>query len=181
VWLAAKSPSVELRRSGTDELGVFSPAHRSLSEAIRHFVGYAREPQQPIAFVHRVHVENAELSCVDCHITAARSPRASIPDIRTCWSCHEKILADHPEIKKLRAYHEKGHDIPWQRVWGWPEEAHVRFNHAPHMRAEVDCASCHGDVSQMTVATRVMEHTMGFCLDCHKQRNVSSDCVICHY
>jgi hypothetical protein len=33
----------------------------------------------------------------------------------------------------------------------------------------------------MTVATRVMEHTMGFCLDCHKERNVSNDCVTCHY
>jgi hypothetical protein len=181
VWLAAKNIPVERQSAGADSASIYSPAHTSVAEAVRHFVGYHPEPQQPIAFVHRVHVEIAELNCVDCHITVARGPRASIPDIRTCWTCHENILTDHPEIMKIKAYHDRGHDIPWQRVWGWPEEAHVRFNHAPHIRAEIDCASCHGNVAQMTVAERVMDHTMGFCVDCHKQRNAPNDCVTCHY
>jgi hypothetical protein len=180
-WIATRNIPMESRRAGPHRDSVFSPAHHSLSEAIQHFVGYRPEPQQPIAFVHRVHLEVAELNCVDCHITAARGPQASIPDIRTCWTCHENILTEHPEIRKLRGYFEKGHDIPWKRVWGWPDEAHVRFNHAPHIRAEVECTTCHGDVGQMTVATRAVEHTMNFCLNCHKQKNVSNDCVVCHY
>ena len=36
-------------------------------------------------------------------------------------------------------------EIPWQRVYGFTREAHVRFNHAPHIRASVDCSTCHGD------------------------------------
>ena len=159
----------------------YSPAHSSIAEAVRHFFGIRREPVQPIAFVHSVHVEQAELTCTDCHIAAARGSRASIPDIRTCWACHEKTLTDHAEIKKVRAYHDKSQDIPWQRVFGWTEEAHVRFNHAPHIRSQVDCATCHGDVAHMTVATRAVEHTMEFCVGCHKQRSVSIDCVTCHY
>lgn len=172
---------VQRQGPGSSVDQVYSPAHRSASEAIRHFFGIRSEAAQPIAFVHRVHAEVAELNCEDCHTTAARGPQASIPDIRTCWTCHAEILPDHPEIKKLKAYRESGQDIPWQRVWGWPEEAHVRFNHEPHIRADVECAACHGDVAQMTIATRVLEHTMGFCLDCHKQRSVSNDCVTCHY
>ena len=182
VWFAqTASPAQRAGSSPPNSPGEYSPAHKSVFEAIRHFVGYRATPTQPIAFVHRIHVETAELTCIDCHISAERGPQASIPDIRTCWTCHAEIIPDNPEIQKMKAYQESGHDIPWQRVWGWPEEAHVRFNHAPHIRAEVDCATCHGDVATMTVATRPFEQTMGFCLDCHEKQNVSNDCVICHY
>jgi hypothetical protein len=159
----------------------FSPEHKTVSDAVRHFLSVRTEPEQPIAFVHKVHVETVELECTDCHLSVARGPQASIPDIRTCWSCHSTTLVDHPEIKKMKEYHDKGQDIPWRRVWGWVEEAHVRFNHAPHIRAEVECATCHGDVSQMTVATRPFEHTMGFCVSCHEQKQASIDCTTCHY
>jgi hypothetical protein len=160
---------------------VFTTAHVSINEATRHFFGLRPEPVQPIAFVHQVHAETAELECTDCHISVARGPRANIPDIRTCWSCHQNTIPDHPEIKKIRAYRERGEDIPWQRVYGWNDEAHVRFNHAPHIRAQVECATCHGDVAKMKVAERVVNHTMGFCVDCHNRRNVSNDCQTCHY
>ena len=43
---------------------------------------------------------------------------------------------------------EKGIDLAWQRVYGFTREAHVRFNHAPHIRAKVECATCHGDIAQ---------------------------------
>ena len=161
--------------------GVFTTAHVSVGEAARHFFGIRREPAQPIAFVHQVHADVAELSCTDCHTSASLGARAGIPDIRTCWGCHEQILPDHPEIRKLRGYRDWGEDIPWQRVYGWTDEAHVRFNHAPHVRAKVECATCHGNVAGMSVAERVVEHTMGFCVDCHNQNKVSNDCQTCHY
>ena len=40
---------------------------------------------------------------------------------------------------------EKGLDLAWQRVYDYPREAHVRFNHAPHIRAKVECSTCHGN------------------------------------
>jgi hypothetical protein len=33
----------------------------------------------------------------------------------------------------------------------------------------------------MTVATRTMEHSMEFCVSCHRQRNAPDDCLTCHY
>jgi hypothetical protein len=160
---------------------VFTPAHTSISEAARHFFGLRPEPVQPIQFAHSVHVNEVQLLCVDCHITVERGPRASIPDIRTCWGCHQFEAESHPETTKIKGFHDRGQDIPWQRVYGWNEEAHVRFSHAPHIREEIDCATCHGNVSEMMVAERVIDHTMGFCVDCHKQRQASIDCLTCHY
>jgi len=32
-------------------------------------------------------------------------------------------------------------------VFDYTPEAHVRFNHAPHIRAKVDCATCHGPIA----------------------------------
>jgi hypothetical protein len=165
----------------TNRSEVFTTAHISVGEAARHFFGIRREPTQPIAFVHQVHMEVAQLSCTDCHISAPQAARAGIPDIRTCWGCHEETLPDHPEIRKIRGYRDRGEDIPWQRVYGWTDESHVRFNHAPHIRADVECATCHGNVAGMGVAERVVEHTMGFCVDCHNERRVSNDCQTCHY
>jgi hypothetical protein len=160
---------------------VFTTAHVSVGEAAQHFFGFRPEAVQPIAFVHQVHAEIAELGCPDCHISVARGPRAGLPDIRTCWSCHQYTIPEHPEIQKIKAYHDRGEDIPWQRVYGWNDEAHVRFNHAPHIRAQVECSTCHGDVARMKVAERVVDHTMGFCVNCHDQRRVSNDCQTCHY
>jgi hypothetical protein len=33
----------------------------------------------------------------------------------------------------------------------------------------------------MGVAERVVEHNMGFCVDCHTKRKASIDCLTCHY
>jgi len=159
----------------------FSPAHVSVAEAARHFFGIRPKVAQPIAFVHKLHIESVQLGCTDCHISVEKGPRAGIPDIRTCWSCHVDTALDRPEVMKIHAYHVRGEDIPWQRVYGWTDEAHVRFDHAPHIRASVECTTCHGDLATMGVAQRVVDHTMQFCVSCHKQKNVSTDCGTCHY
>jgi hypothetical protein len=179
--LASAALVQQTRSSSNRNPDVFTPAHSSIYEATRHFFGIRPEPEQPLGFVHKVHVEKVELTCLDCHITAARGPAASLPDIRTCWSCHEKTLVDHPEIVKMKKLRDAGQDIPWARVYGWNEESHVRFNHAPHIRSKVECATCHGSVEQMTVATRAVDHTMSFCVTCHQQRQASTDCQACHY
>ena len=60
-------------------------------------------------------------------------------------------------------------------------DAHVKFQHEPHYRAGITCATCHGDVAKMTVAERAVTHNMGTCLTCHRQRNGPQDCAACHY
>ena len=176
-----RSQSTGARPSPAVTSPLFTPAHSSLGEAIRHFFGFRYEPVQPIEYTHKPHIEKLQLQCDYCHQAVARGPRATIPGVRICMSCHEFIATDRPVIQKVAEYYKRGEDIPWQRVYGWNEEAHVRFNHAPHVRAQVQCAICHGDVGQMTVAQRVVDHTMGFCVQCHTARKASNDCLTCHY
>lgn len=160
----------------------FTTAHASFGESIRHFLNIKSNPVQPIDFPHKIHTIDIGVSCIDCHQSVEKGPRAGIPSINVCMYCHEDIGdPKDSRIQTLRAYAKRGEDIPWQRVYGFNQEAHVRFNHAPHIRAKVDCANCHGDLSSMTVAQRVVDHSMNFCISCHKQKGASNDCLTCHY
>lgn len=159
---------------------IFTTAHSSVGEAVRHFFGIRSEPQQPIAYTHKAHLDRA-ITCDTCHTGVNTGPQARIPDIRDCMGCHESVATDKPVIQQITAMWERNEDIPWQRVYGFTDEAHVRFNHAPHIRADVQCSMCHGDLAQMTVAQRVVDHTMGFCVNCHTQKGASNDCQTCHY
>jgi hypothetical protein len=159
---------------------VFTPARGTLGEATREFFAIRPAAVQPIPFPHKTHIAKKAV-CADCHETADKGPVAGIPSVKTCMICHSQIATDKPLIKQVTSYSEKGIEIPWQRVYGFTHEAHVRFNHAPHIRASVDCATCHGDVANQTVAERAVDHNMGFCVNCHKQKNASNDCLTCHY
>ena len=159
---------------------MFTPAHRTTAEAARAFFNIRPTPEQPIPFPHKTHIAK-KAECVDCHESVEKGPVAGIPSVKICMICHSQIATDKPLIKQVTAFSDKGVEIPWQRVYGFTREAHVRFNHAPHIRASVACATCHGDVAQQTVAERVVDHNMGFCVTCHKQKNASNDCLTCHY
>ena len=159
---------------------VYTPAHRTMSAAFRDYLSIRSTPQQPIPFPHKTHIAKGA-ECTDCHETVEKGPIAGIPSVKTCMICHSQIATTKPLIKQVTAYSDKGIDIPWQRVYGFAHEAHVRFNHAPHIRAKVDCATCHGQLKDQTVAERVVDHTMGFCVNCHRQNNASNDCLTCHF
>ncbi|MCU1385478.1 MAG: hypothetical protein JWL71_4175 [Acidobacteria bacterium] len=163
-----------------DHAKVFTPAHGTTGEAARDFFGVRPAAIQPIPFPHKTHIAKQAV-CADCHESADKGPIAGIPSVKTCMICHSQIATDKPLIKQVTSYSEKGIEIPWQRVYGFTREAHVRFNHAPHIRASVDCATCHGDVANQTVAERSVDHTMGFCVNCHKTKHASNDCLTCHY
>jgi hypothetical protein len=159
---------------------VYTPAHASFGAAAREFFNIRPAAQQPIPFPHKTHIAKKAV-CTDCHETVEKGPIAGIPSVKTCMICHDQIATDRPLIKQVASYSQKGVEIPWQRVYGFKHEAHVRFQHAPHIRASVDCAVCHGDVANQTVAERVVDHNMGFCVNCHRQKGASNDCLTCHY
>ena len=159
---------------------VFSPAHRTTADAARDFFAIRPAAVQPIPFPHKTHIAKKAV-CADCHESADKGPIAGIPSVKTCMICHSQIATDRPLIKQVTGYADKGVEIPWQRVYGFTREAHVRFNHAPHIRASVDCKTCHGDLAAMTVAERAVDHNMGFCVNCHTERKASNDCQTCHF
>lgn len=188
VTLVAVSPFILKRASSADSVQekvvndakIFTPAHPTVLDSAREFLGWRDKAIQPLAFTHRKHVEN-QVTCTACHNGVNKGPVAVIPNVKVCMRCHAMFAKDRPEIKKLTAIFESGMDVPWQRVYGFSPSAHVKFNHAPHVHANVDCSTCHGDVKSMTVAVRAVDINMGFCLRCHRAKRVSTDCVTCHF
>jgi hypothetical protein len=161
--------------------GVFTTAHSSFGVALNHFLYRTPEPEQPIEFPHDTHVKNG-IACTEyCHESVTMGPRAGLPSVRTCMICHTAIATDRPRIQQITKMQEQGLDLAWQRVFGYPEEAHIKFNHAPHIRAKLDCATCHGNIAEQTVAQRNVEITMATCVNCHNERKAPVDCLTCHY
>jgi hypothetical protein len=177
------SPSEAPSRAGATQTGdsdVFTTDHHSAIAAMRDFLGLRSQPVQPIAFPHKTHLAN-NLKCLDCHAGADVGPDAAIPSVKFCMTCHLVIATDKPEVKKVAAFQARHEDIPWVRVYNYSQYAHVRFNHAPHIRANVPCATCHGDLTKQTTAQRVVNLDMGYCLTCHEQRQAPIDCQTCHF
>jgi cytochrome c553 len=140
-------------------------------------------PHQPIEFDHWQHVtkkDGPELKCSFCHEHVDKSPHATIPNVETCMVCHQTEKADSAEVQKLTAIAERKEQPPWKRVYWFEREANVFFSHKAHERISIDCSLCHGDVSQSRRVRREVDQTMGWCIDCHRQRGASVDCYVCH-
>jgi hypothetical protein len=137
-------------------------------------------PLQPIPFSHRVHAGVKQIDCRFCHPFVARSRHAGLPSVRKCFFCHDHIIPEHPEIIKERQYLANDNPVPWKQIYFVPD--HVKFRHRPHIKsAKLDCAVCHGPVATMDRLVPV-KFQMGFCIDCHKQRQAPTDCwLACHH
>jgi hypothetical protein len=160
---------------------VYTPARETLGAAVNDFFGIRPTAKQPFPFPHKTHVAN-KVGCTEyCHESVTKGPVAGLPSVKTCMICHESIATDRPLIQQITALSKQGVDLSWQRVYGYAAESHVRFNHAPHLRAKVDCATCHGRIDQQTVAERNVDLKMGFCVDCHKSKQAPNECLTCHY
>jgi hypothetical protein len=51
------------------------------------------EPEQPIAFSHRLHAGELQMSCLSCHGDAEKGRHAGIPSANACMSCHRLVTA----------------------------------------------------------------------------------------
>lgn len=129
-------------------------------------------PTQPVAFSHKKHVEELKMDCTACHTAAYHSPKAGLPDTRSCLNCHKHILPDSPLIAPLR----KAADPQYKNYTGAPIRwiqisrlaGHARFNHMVHVNRGIGCTSCHGDVSQMETTSQSQQARMKWCMDCHR-------------
>jgi len=135
-------------------------------------------PKQPIEFRHDVHARDNGIPCLYCHAYARLSTVAGVPSVRKCMVCHLFYAGEHEGVKALKEYWEKGQAIEWIRVYFLPD--FVYFSHKRHVRGGVQCQECHGPVQDMEVLTRSISLEMGWCLDCHRARKASVDCLTCH-
>ena len=160
---------------------LYTTARPTFAAAARDFFWVKRKAVQPIEFPHNIHIEKG-LTCLEyCHESVTKGPEAGLPSVNTCLICHAAIATDKPRIQEITAMQEKGLDLAWQRVYGYTQAAHVKFNHAPHIRANVECSTCHGDIAHQTVAQLNVVLDMGACVTCHREKNAPNDCLTCHY
>jgi len=127
-------------------------------------VGY--QPLQPVAFSHRVHVEQLGMDCRYCHSDVERAWFSNVPASATCMNCHNQVLKDDPRLALVRESAATGRPIPWVQVHKLPD--YVYFNHAVHVNRGVSCVECHGRVDQMDEVYHAQPFSMAFCLDCHR-------------
>jgi hypothetical protein len=128
--------------------------------------GYA--PEQPIAFSHKLHAGDSQIPCLYCHFGARTSRHAGIPPLNVCMNCHGILRTQTVEIEKLKEAVQRRQPIAWVKVHNLPD--FVYFNHSQHVTGGVSCAACHGPVETMARVGQYAPLTMGWCLDCHKQR-----------
>jgi len=158
------------------------------------------QPEQPIYYSHKVHAGTNQISCLYCHGGAWDSRHASIPSVNICMNCHKAIntyekgpklhdeegneIDGSAEIQKLYQYAgfkpgqewdpAKAKPIEWTRVHSLPD--HVYFNHSQHVRVgNVQCQTCHGEITNMDVAKQFAELSMGWCINCHRTSKVNFD------
>ncbi len=158
------------------------------------------QPEQPIYYSHKVHAGINQINCQYCHSSVMESKHATIPSVNVCMNCHKAIneyvkgpkLYDESgneingtnEIQKLYKYAafdpknpnawdpSKAKPIEWVKIHNLPD--HVYFNHSQHTKAgNVQCQSCHGEITEMHEVKQASELSMGWCVNCHRETKVN--------
>jgi len=151
----------------------------------------------PLRFSHAVHLEKAEMKCVDCHRSAMGSVRSrdvNLPKESVCLNCHDIEFPDDTPKAHCETCHP-GYEPQWQEgkdrirtshVKNHPPavrfpEPHLKFNHKVHVERGIGCERCHGDMSRHDLATRENAlPVMGTCLECHDDKQAPGACTTCH-
>jgi hypothetical protein len=133
-------------------------------------------PDQPIKFSHAVHAGQNKTDCIYCHYSAETGKSAGIPPTSVCWNCHFLVRngtrSGTWEISNIIAAIDSNKAVEWVRIHKLPD--FVYFNHSQHVTAgEIDCATCHGDVTVEDKLSQVNDLSMKWCLDCHETRKVN--------
>jgi menaquinone reductase, multiheme cytochrome c subunit len=129
------------------------------------------QPEQPVAYSHRLHAGELGIDCRYCHSTVEYSAAAGVPPTQTCMNCHANIYPNKgdPNKDKLARIVESyttGKPVPWVRVHDLPD--YVYFDHSAHINRGVGCVDCHGRIDTMDVVYQHEPLSMGWCLNCHR-------------
>ena len=135
-------------------------------------------PVQPIPSSHKLHLALG-LTCQNCHTNPDPGKMMAFPATTKCMQCHVDALKDSASIQKLAEFAKLGQPIPWVRVY--EVTAGVNWNHRRHLQAGVQCAVCHGQVSQLDSMSQTTAVTsMATCISCHQANSAPTACKTCH-
>jgi hypothetical protein len=124
------------------------------------------QPGNGVPFSHAHHVKGLGIDCRYCHTSVDKSPFAGIPPTQTCMTCHSQMWLHAPMLEPVRNSWATNTPLQWNRVHDLPD--YVYFDHSIHVNKGVGCSTCHGDVSEMPLARRVVNLQMRWCIDCHR-------------
>ena len=161
--------------------------------------------EQPMQFSHKVHGENAGMSCEDCHALADDGRFQGTAGLAKCAECHSTQLGETDGEKILvDRYVTPNREIPWLVYSRQPDNAY--FPHASHIRlAGLACEDCHGqhgssgqlrvlevnrisgysrDIWGPNISGLPSENWQGMkmsrCVNCHADNGRRDGCIDCH-
>jgi hypothetical protein len=150
-----------------------------ISPFLLFFIGMAPENdlQDKINFSHSLHIVDQELECTTCHINAETSTTGQddlLPIKDVCADCHDVEAKD--ECSTCHTNVENAVKLPRMTQYS------TLFSHEKHIAKELNCETCHGDVSQNQAGQQASFPDMVVCMDCHRSNSVSQgqDCYTCH-
>ncbi|MBU1702055.1 MAG: hypothetical protein KJ970_01450 [Candidatus Eisenbacteria bacterium] len=118
-----------------------------------------------LSFSHRLHIEDAELTCADCH--AIRGEGESMAGYRragmqACANCHD--IEDDAGCTLCHSDKEisPSYDLPSIQY----------FSHVNHSGDRFDCAACHPGVAQSETLDALPLPASGACGDCHAKEGI---------
>lgn len=169
-------------------------------------------PQRlPLTFSHRRHLARGS-DCLTCHAAALTSLSARdnlLPTEAQCRGCHpidrsrpfgplftensappSACVSCHPgfprdPVTAGQPTIPAGVDPATLVARVEAPAAALLFNHRLHAEKQIACATCHGDLSQVDLATREQLPSMSLCLRCHdggrrSAGRASERCATCH-
>ena len=136
---------------------------------------HADEPDE--WYSHKRHAA-LKLPCANCHATAEKESRAGMPAAGRCLECHQAMPETTPVLKALRKL--SAGQRPFQAQYdNLPD--YVIFSHAKHARGKVECAACHGNITEQERTEPANALNMKACMDCHAARGATTKCRLCHH
>jgi hypothetical protein len=136
---------------------------------------------QPVAFNHRKHTKDLKFECQFCHQHVTTSAHAGLPDAKVCVMCHQVRRGTSPEAARVTELLARGDSLRFQKLFRLP--SHVNFTHRRHVGiATLPCENCHGAISdtERPPERPLVTIRMAVCLDCHRAKGQSLDCIACH-
>ncbi|MFT5431019.1 MAG: hypothetical protein ACI9OJ_001698 [Myxococcota bacterium] len=161
------------------------------------------DQQIPLRFFHDKHLAQ-DVECTDCHDSATTSlssadilvPTGHEAEENVCSNCHdfsEGLKADPPSGCTTCHTNEYLPDFPPGADVSDSTKArnkikpmifpapNIKMNHKVHIDRGIKCSRCHGEMTNIQVATRENAlPVMNTCLECHDGRQAPSECRTCH-
>ena len=137
-----------------------------------------RGPAQPVPFSHKEHAGTLNMPCQYCHTPSRSGETLMIPRASFCMQCHQTVATDAPGVQRLAEYAKTDRTIPWVRIYELP--SFVSFSHKVHLQHGATCEECHGKVAQRVRLYKESDISMATCVNCHRDKQASTDCSTCH-